>query len=33
MRALFRNTHMNLMRMNQETQQLANYIHKTQGRY
>jgi CRP/FNR family cyclic AMP-dependent transcriptional regulator len=33
MRALFRNTHVNLMRMNQETQQLANYIHKTQGRY
>ena len=33
MRALFRVTHTNLMRMNQESQQLANYIHKTQGRY
>jgi CRP/FNR family cyclic AMP-dependent transcriptional regulator len=33
MRALFRVTHANLMRMNQETQQLSNYIHKTQGRY
>jgi len=33
MRALFRVTHANLMRMNQESQQLANYIHKTQGRY
>ncbi len=33
MRALFRVTHSNLMRMNQETQQLSNYIHKTQGRY
>ena len=33
MRALFRNTHANLMRMNQETQQLSNYINKTQGRY
>lgn len=33
MRALFRNTHANLMRMNQESQQLSNYIHKSQGRY
>lgn len=33
MRALFRITHTNLMRMNQETQELSNYIHKTQGRY
>jgi len=33
MRALFRVTHANLMRMNQESQQLSNYIHKTQGRY
>ncbi len=33
MRALFRVTHINLMRMNQETQQLSNYINKTQGRY
>ena len=33
MRALFRVTHTNLMRMNQESQQLANYIHKSQGRY
>lgn len=33
MRALFRITHTNLMRMNQESQELANYIHKTQGRY
>ncbi|MFZ5524337.1 MAG: Crp/Fnr family transcriptional regulator [Pseudomonadota bacterium] len=33
MRALFRNTHANLMRMNQESQQLANYIHKSEGRY
>jgi CRP/FNR family cyclic AMP-dependent transcriptional regulator len=33
MRALFRVTHANLMRMNQETQQLSNYINKTQGRY
>jgi CRP-like cAMP-binding protein len=31
--ALFRNTHTNLMRMNQETEQLANYISKTGGRY
>lgn len=33
MRALFRVTHSNLMRMNQESQQLSNYINKTQGRY
>lgn len=33
MRALFRVTHANLMRMNQESQQLSNYIHKTEGRY
>ena len=33
MRALFRVTHANLMRMNQESQQLTNYIHKSQGRY
>jgi CRP/FNR family cyclic AMP-dependent transcriptional regulator len=33
MRALFRVTHSNLMRMNQESQQLFNYINKTQGRY
>ena len=33
MRALFRVTHTNLMRMNQESQQLANYISKAQGRY
>ena len=33
MRGLFRITHINLMRMNVETQQLANYINKTGGRY
>lgn len=33
MRALFRITHTNLMRMNQESQVLSNYIHKTQGRF
>ncbi|MEW5755606.1 MAG: Crp/Fnr family transcriptional regulator [Pseudomonadota bacterium] len=33
MRALFRLTHIHLQRMNQETQQLANYISKTHGRY
>jgi CRP-like cAMP-binding protein len=33
MRALFRITHSNLMRMNQETEQLSNYINKTHGRY
>jgi len=33
MRALFRITHTNLLRMNQETEQLSNYINKTHGRY
>lgn len=33
MRALFRVTHANLSRMNQESKELANYINKTQGRY
>lgn len=33
MRALFRITHANLSRMNQETRELSNYINKTQGRY
>jgi CRP-like cAMP-binding protein len=33
MRALFRNTHSNLIRMNLEASQLSNYINKTQGRY
>lgn len=33
MRGLFRLTHMNLMRMNAETQQLSNYIHKSGGRF
>ena len=33
MRALFRITHRNLLRMNQESQQLSNYISKSQGRY
>ena len=33
MRALFRITHANLMRMNVETRELSNYIHKTGGRY
>lgn len=33
MRALFRVTHANLARMNQESAQLANYISKSQGRY
>jgi CRP/FNR family transcriptional regulator, cyclic AMP receptor protein len=33
MRALFRVTHANLSRMNQESKQLANYINKTNGRY
>jgi len=33
MRALFRITHANLMRMNKETEELARYIHKTGGRY
>jgi len=33
MRALFRVTHTNLMRVNQESQELAKYITKTGGRY
>lgn len=33
MRSLFRITHANLSRMNQESRELANYITKTQGRY
>lgn len=33
MRALFRITHTNLLRMNKETEQLSNYINKTHGRY
>ena len=33
MRALFRNTHTNLMRMNQESAALSNYISKSGGRY
>jgi CRP-like cAMP-binding protein len=33
MRALFRVTHANLSRMNQESAQLTNYISKSQGRY
>lgn len=33
MRALFRITHANLMRMNLESQELANYISKSHGRY
>lgn len=33
MRALFRITHANLSRMNQESKDLAGYITKTQGRY
>jgi len=33
MRALFRITHVNLMRMNQEAQELANYVFKRGGRY
>ncbi|MBL1275051.1 MAG: cyclic nucleotide-binding domain-containing protein [Ectothiorhodospiraceae bacterium] len=33
MRGLFRLTHMNLMRMNVETQELSNYINKSGGRY
>jgi CRP/FNR family cyclic AMP-dependent transcriptional regulator len=33
MRALFRVTHANLMRVNQESQQPSNYIHKSQGRH
>jgi CRP/FNR family transcriptional regulator, cyclic AMP receptor protein len=33
MRAMFRITHANLLRMNQETQQLTDYVTKTHGRY
>lgn len=33
MRALFRVTHANLARMNQESMEMANYITKTHGRY
>lgn len=33
MRALFRTTHTNLMRMNQESQELVNYVTKVRGRY
>ena len=33
MRALFRVTHANLSRMNQETKQLSDYITKSAGRY
>lgn len=33
MRALFRITHTNLMRMNQESAQLRNYVTRSQGRY
>jgi len=33
MRALFRTTHINLIRVFQETEQLTNYITKTHGRY
>lgn len=33
MRAIFRITHSNLMRMNQETEALSNYISKSGGRY
>ena len=33
MRALFRITHSNLMRMNQESAQLRNYVTRSQGRY
>jgi len=33
MRALFRETHANLSRKNRESEELANYINKTQGRY
>ncbi len=33
MRALFRVTHTNLMRMNQESRELAKYITRTNGRY
>jgi len=33
MRALFRITHVNLMRMNREARELANYVYKRGGRY
>jgi hypothetical protein len=33
MRALFRITHVNLMRMNSEARELANYVFKRGGRY
>jgi CRP/FNR family transcriptional regulator, cyclic AMP receptor protein len=33
MRALFRVTHANLARMNQESEQMSNYISKSHGRY
>jgi hypothetical protein len=33
MRAMYRITHANLLRMNQETQQLTDYVTKTHGRY
>ncbi len=33
MRAMFRITHANLLRMNQEAQQLTDYVTKTHGRY
>jgi CRP/FNR family cyclic AMP-dependent transcriptional regulator len=33
MRALFRITHTNLMRMNLESQELVNYVSKMRGRY
>ena len=33
MRAIFRITHLNLMRMNREAQELSNYVYKTGGRY
>jgi len=33
MRALFRITHVNLMRMNSEAEELANYVYKRGGRY
>ncbi len=33
MRAMFRITHANLLRMNQEAQQLIEYVTKTHGRY
>ena len=33
MRAIFRITHVNLLRMNEEIEQLSNYISKSKGRY